>query len=295
MKKHSFLIIAHNNFDILEKLLRLLDDFRNDIFVHIDSKVNNFDRDYFGKIITKSTLIFTERIDVQWGGYSLVECKLLLLKSAIRTKEKYSYYHLLSGVDLPIKSNDYIHNFFNENSGKEFIGYVNDFGDFSRIKYFHLFNEIGRKVDPISKIKRYINKLLLLLQKLSKIDRISNKKFLRGANWFSISNNLVSFILESEPALKRLYAYTILSDECFLQTLVYNSEFYDKVFKRNEHDTGHMRLIDWKRGNPYIYQKKDYAELMQSEMLFARKFDARIDADIIDAVYYKIMSMNKSD
>ena len=293
MKKHSFLIIAHNNFDVLEKLLRLLDDFRNDIFVHVDSKVDNFDFDYFKKIITKSTLIFTERIDVQWGGYSLVECKLLLLKSAIRTEEEYSYYHLLSGVDLPIKSNDYIHHFFNENDGKEFIGYIKDFGDLSRIKYYHLFNELGRKVDFNSKIKKFINKLLLLLQKLSKINRINNKEFFRGANWFSISNNLASFVVESEPVLKKIYAYTILSDECFLQTLVYNSDFYDKVFKRNEHDTGHMRLIDWHRGKPYIYIKNDYNELMQSEMLFARKFDAKIDADIIDAVYDKVTSMNK--
>ena len=47
MKKHTYLIIAHNNFYILEKLLLLLDDERNDIYIHIDKKVNNFDFDYF--------------------------------------------------------------------------------------------------------------------------------------------------------------------------------------------------------------------------------------------------------
>lgn len=32
MKKHAYMIMAHNNWKILEKLLLLLDDQRNDIF-----------------------------------------------------------------------------------------------------------------------------------------------------------------------------------------------------------------------------------------------------------------------
>lgn len=39
MQKHAYLIMSHNDFYILEKLLRLLDDRRNDIYVHIDKKV----------------------------------------------------------------------------------------------------------------------------------------------------------------------------------------------------------------------------------------------------------------
>ena len=47
MQKHAYLIMSHNDFYILEKLLRLLDDRRNDIYVHIDKKVKNFDFKYF--------------------------------------------------------------------------------------------------------------------------------------------------------------------------------------------------------------------------------------------------------
>lgn len=39
MKKHAYLIMAHNNWKILEKLLILLDDKRNDIYLHIDLKL----------------------------------------------------------------------------------------------------------------------------------------------------------------------------------------------------------------------------------------------------------------
>ena len=42
MGKHAYLIIAHNNFYILKKLIALIDDERNDIYIHIDKKTKNF-------------------------------------------------------------------------------------------------------------------------------------------------------------------------------------------------------------------------------------------------------------
>ena len=40
--RHAYLIIAHTQFGQLKKLLRMLDDGRNDIYVHIDSKAKDF-------------------------------------------------------------------------------------------------------------------------------------------------------------------------------------------------------------------------------------------------------------
>ena len=37
--KHAYLILAHNEFELLQILVSRLDDFRNDIYVHIDCKV----------------------------------------------------------------------------------------------------------------------------------------------------------------------------------------------------------------------------------------------------------------
>lgn len=123
-KKHTYLIIAHSNFYILEKLLLLSDDTRNDIFIHIDLKCNNFDFKYFKNIPQRSNIYFTERNSVIWGNISQIKTELILFKTA-SSKKKYQYYHLISGVDLPIKSQDYIHHFFDRNNGREFIGYMN--------------------------------------------------------------------------------------------------------------------------------------------------------------------------
>ena len=45
MKKHAMLIMAHNQFEILEKLLIMLDHERNDIYIHIDRKSGYIDEE----------------------------------------------------------------------------------------------------------------------------------------------------------------------------------------------------------------------------------------------------------
>ena len=99
--KFAYLIMAHNNKYILYKLLKLLDDSRNDIYLHIDIKASEFNEDEIQKQCRFANVIFVDRTNVAWGGYSQINCELLLLKNSI--KRKYDYYHILSGVDLPFK------------------------------------------------------------------------------------------------------------------------------------------------------------------------------------------------
>lgn len=49
-------------------------------------------------------------MDVRWGDISVVDAEFALFDEAYRRGE-YSYYHLLSGVDMPLKTQNYIHRF----------------------------------------------------------------------------------------------------------------------------------------------------------------------------------------
>ena len=102
MDKHAYLIMVHNDIYILEKLLSLIDNEYNDIYLHIDKKTKNIDLDELKNICKKSDLYIVKRKNVKWSSYSQIECELLLLDEALKNN-KYSYYHLLSGVDLVIK------------------------------------------------------------------------------------------------------------------------------------------------------------------------------------------------
>ena len=116
MMKHAFLIMAHNNLEILQTLVSMLDDERNDIFLHIDLKSNMLANH---PISTSKARLFVleHRVDVRWGNLSQIRTEYALLEEALK-HGSYEYYHILSGQDLPIKTQDEIHQFFHEHRGK---------------------------------------------------------------------------------------------------------------------------------------------------------------------------------
>ena len=134
--KHAYLVMAHHRFDVLKMLLTDLDYKDNDIYLHIDKKTKNAPIEDLKKCVHVSRLVFIDRIPVYWGHSSQTQCVLNLLKAATDSFA-YDYYHLLVGVEFPLMTQDQIHRFFEENNGKEFIGYVNGQGYEERIKYYY--------------------------------------------------------------------------------------------------------------------------------------------------------------
>ncbi|MEG0229362.1 MAG: beta-1,6-N-acetylglucosaminyltransferase, partial [Oscillospiraceae bacterium] len=136
--KHAYLIMSHNEFDILIELLKDIDDNRNDIYLHIDKKIKNYPKDKLCAAVKNSNLFFIPSMKVNWGGYSQIECEMLLMKMACN-KGNYDYYHLLTGVTFPIKNQDEIHKFFQDNNGMEFVGFDKNKDYSHRLIYVHLF------------------------------------------------------------------------------------------------------------------------------------------------------------
>ena len=67
--KHAYLIIAHKDDYTFQTLLSLLDDERNDIFIHMDKKNEDYRFEESVKHIKKSRIYQVEqRNDVVWGG-----------------------------------------------------------------------------------------------------------------------------------------------------------------------------------------------------------------------------------
>lgn len=293
--KHAYLIMAHNEFDILKKQLCLLDDPRNDIYVHIDKKVKNFPFDEFRQLLKFSNIHFVQRIDARWGDFSLVKCELILLKAAI--KGDYRYYHLLSGVDMPLKSNNEIHSFFNDHDGLEFVHFCSDDqaeNQRNHIERYHSMRLFTRSNSPV--IRDAIRRILHLLQYKTGFRRRSNQNIhlAYGSQWFSITHRLAEYILSKEKWIKKHFSFTCCSDEHFLQTLILDSNFSDSLFlkERNGNYLSCMRYIDWTRGNPYVFRSEDFRLLIDSPYLFARKFSTKTDDQIIAMLYEHIRQKN---
>ena len=284
MKKHAYLIMAHTQPELLKKLLQMLDNERNDIYLHIDSKAKDYPLDEVAAVLQKSKCIFTERTDVKWGSYSQIHCEMVLLKEAVKTE--HAYYHLLSGMDLPIKSQEQIFAFFEKYNGLEFVdedGATISEAALSRVKYTHKFyGKAGSVKDILGALSVKGQKLL----GVDKTQKYGNIIFQKGRNWFSITHGLAKLVVEKEDWIQEVFGQSVCGDELFLQTVARNSEYAEKICNPNTMpEVPDTRYIDWKRGsnnNPYVFREDDFEELKNALGLFARKFDLNVDKKIVE-------------
>lgn len=282
--KHAYLIIAHDQPVLLNKLLTLIDDERNDIFLHIDCKSKKIVYNDIYRPL-KSSLVFTKRVKVYWGDYSQIETELILFETAFKNGP-YEFYHLLSGCDLPIKTQDYIHSYFKENAGYEFIQLIDWNGEKrrrNRINHYHI---------PLKTQNRFVFKTLVRLDRFSgmvqsflRINRVNEERIILGPNWCSVTNKFVKLLIENKESIEKEYRYTLCCDEVYKQMLVYKNINLFKLHNVERTDkTVLMRDIDWDRGRPYTWQNKDFEELITSPYLFARKFNYSMHPEVVEKI-----------
>lgn len=290
--KHAILIIAYNNWEQLEKLIKAVDHENNDIYIHIDRKSKDFSEKDFVNICKYSQLNFYQENKVYWGGYSQVETEMLLFKKA--SEKSYDYYHLISGMDLPLMSMEAMHKFIEERNGMEFINYdnnklINDPEISRRTRLYHFLQNYRRrfKFKPLNNLFTFLERVLLVIQIVFRVNRVKNLdwEIRYGSQWVSITDSLVKVLLENETKIKKVFSYTNCADELFIQTIAYNCGFKDNIYSSN------CRFIDWERGsngNPYTFRIEDFELLTsQKECIFARKFDERTDNEIISRIISK--------
>lgn len=299
--KHAYCIIAHNEPGILQSLIRCIDDKRNDIFLMIDKKA---EINLFKDIKTQHAgLYYAERVNIIWGDVSQIKAELTVFECAFK-HGPYKIYHLLSGVDLPIKSQDYIHEFIDMNPNTEFLSFddANRKAIEIKTRYYHFLIQYARHpVFIIQRIVHYVRIISIKLQQLLGIKRSYPIELHKGANWCSITNALCGYMLSKKSELLTMFKYSFCGDEIFLQSLVWNSEFRDHVANDKGKYNVSLREIDWNRGGPYTWgsalgkseRMNDLKTLQNSSNLFARKFSAKYGWIITEVE--KLVSLRVSD
>jgi hypothetical protein len=260
----------------------------------LDKKTN--DRLFKIPRTLKSQLITVppqSRIDIRWGDVSLVEAEFIILELACCTST-YAYIHLLSGQDLPLKNQDDIHSFFDSLPlGTNLVGFsqgeYNQFDLLQNTQYYHIltrhFHCPNKRWQLL--IDHYRN-LFLNFQKIVGYKRKWPYKLYKGSNWISITQDFCCYLIAHKGDIIKSFRGVRCSDEIFVQSLIANSPYKDTVADYSKDSANLTRKIDWERGNPYIWRKWDYKELIESDALFARKFNSGVDKDIINLISDRI-------
>lgn len=298
LKRHAYMIIAYSQWELLKKLMHLLDDDRNDIYIHINKKIKGAP---FNELITfpkKSKVYIVERIPIDRGTYSIFDAQMVLLKSALSNKD-YTYFHLLSGQDLPLKSQDYIHDFFEKNDGKNFIDVIppekvkKDWYERYSLYQFLVPYTLDKNVR--AKFAKAVRKIAIIVQKAVGVNRFKKYekqgfKMCYGSSWFSITKGFAEYLVENEPQIQKMYQKrTFIPEESIPQTFLWSSRFkdtlYDSDWLDNKLNRANMRMIFW-TGNtsPETITMKHIDILRNTNNLFARKFDIINHGDAVEAI-----------
>lgn len=282
--------MAYQDTYALERLLRLADDDRNEIFVHLDKRWAEVDPRQLAGVCSRSSVVFVPRMNVFWGDFSQIEAALRLFRAAM--PGRFDYYHMLSGADLPLKTQDEIHDFFNGHAGKEFVGFAQTPFDRRWVTELHFFNRFMR---PTNRVQRAIRNRgtenIVRLQRRLGYDhsRHFGLELRKGSDWFSITHGMALHLMANERVLRRLLRFGHVPTEVYMQTLAWNSDFRDALFDTDDEYVGSARLIDWDRGAPYVFRDSDFDELISSDRMFARKFLSAVDPDVIDRLFEYIV------
>lgn len=221
--KVCYLILAHNNFVHLERLLKALDDeYAASFYIHIDKKVK-----IKPTLVESKAKIISSSFDIRWGTFSMVEATLALLSHGLNNNPEADYYILLSGVDYPIRSKQYLGKLLSR--GKEYIDIAPApiyHKPMDRFCYYY-FNYDRRN------LKYYNPKFLLevILKKIHVKRKIPFKLY-AGTQWFALTKDCVKYILKTVEEDKRyinFFSHSLVPDEAFFQTIIGNSPFADNT------------------------------------------------------------------
>lgn len=276
--KISYLILAHNNFRHLDRLIDALNDTDSTFYIHIDKKA----RQNYNPQKNNVSVIPTH-IDIKWGGFAMVEATLALLEYGVKHTPDADYYILLSGVDYPVRSKTFLFNQLDKK--KEYIDIAPlpvPYKPIERYEYYYF--EYNRR-----NLKLYNPKFLLevLLKKL-KVKRKAPFQIYAGSQWFALTRKCVQYILNTIKEDTRyvdFFRHTLVPDEAFFQTIIGNSPFLENTM-------ANLTYTDWEVPVPPATIEDRHIDFLKMHIefndeygkrfpYFARKFDDSSDELIV--------------
>ncbi|MBU1086830.1 MAG: beta-1,6-N-acetylglucosaminyltransferase [Candidatus Omnitrophica bacterium] len=297
--KIAYLILAHSQPILFKRLLKSLEYKDDCFFVHIDLKT---DISQFKDSDLKNIFFLSKRIKVNHAAFSQVWAMISLIKAALK-KGEFDYFIFLSGVDYPIQSPAKIHRFFEENQGMNFIDFYQYSGESADNFHFSkVYNEDYVLGSPkiVSLIFRAIFRLARIL--LPRRTFLKDMNLYRGSTSWCLHKQSVEYIIQFLDSTKsktifKFLKYAFSPDEMLFQTILLNSPFAKNCnfYEKNKgssnniltvENKAYLHYIDWspEREDPAILNETDFARIKASKYFFARKFDEKKSARLLDQI-----------
>ena len=231
-------------------------------------------------------------LDIKWGQNQMIHATTNLLKEAFYSNIQYDYFWFMSGQDFPIKSIDYIKKYLEKHRGANYIDVMDR--NYKIYKRFKKRNDLKYPTCFANQtITMTILKHLYILitggpykTLFFKRKNITGLEYNFGSSWWTLTHSSVEGMLdylERHEEVLDFFDNSICPDESLFQSLFMKTPYTNtreniKVY------------LDWTGENrhPKTLTINDYDTLMNSDFLIARKFDEKIDGEIINKLESKL-------
>jgi hypothetical protein len=271
----DYLIRAHTAPEQLARLVRRLDEPEARFYVHVNQLTDDatFARMQEG-LAGRDNVVWLPRVACYWGGFSLLQATLVGISAIVAGGDLPDRALLLSGQDYPLVPTSAIAAHLAARPGRNLLHHftlpapqwARERGGLNRLRY------------PYFERIRFRTRLL----RLPVPRRLPRGLTPYGgmALWALTGETLawLKRFCDERPDVLRFFRYTKMPDETFFQTVILNSPLADTV------DNEELHYMDWTAGgaHPATLTSADLPKLRASRKLFARKFDAAVDAEVLD-------------
>ena len=265
--KHAWLIIAHNEFEVLQRLVSMLDAPESDFYIHFDKKVKRLPEIQ----VKKGRLTILEhRMDVRWGTVTQIKTELMLLEAAEKNAP-YSYYHIISGTTLPLKTLNEIDSAFRDIGEKSIVAGMSrdcEYQETLKLRRYNLFlSHYTARNMLLRKASQFLWRVSIAFQRVLGIKINRGKTFYKASNWLSLTQEAADLILNRKKEIVKTYRWSFCGDEFFIPSELMDSSLRDKIY-----DNDRYLLHTMGRANACSYALSEWEELSKTDYLFARKF-----------------------
>jgi hypothetical protein len=276
--KIAYILLTHRDPAQIERLVSRLIDPDSCVFIHVDRRTRaGIYEEAASRLHGYANLRFIERVRSNYASFGLVQAAIDGLRTALAGGTGFDYFILLSEQDYPIKPRSEIAATLGNGAGASFMEYRDlksgQVGWEDRYECYH-FNFIRKHgiSEPLTKALKI------------RMSFPHGLKAYGGSQWWCLTEECVRYVLgfiDDNPGYVRFFKRTWAPDEMFFQSIVMNSPLAGRIVNDN------LRYIDWPipgSSHPAVLTMADYARLLASQALFARKFDIRLDSGILDVL-----------
>lgn len=301
--KTAFVVLAHDRPELLGRLPAALRHPDARVYLHVDKRVAlpPFAAALEGAGAGEVTLL--PRYATAWGSPELVDAALAGLVRGVA--DGCEYFILLSGRDFPLRPAEEIVAFCAEAGSRSYLEHLPlpvarwRLGGRDRTE-FYSYTVRGRRETcvPRGEDTSFLNRKGRLLNQMLRLRGIfkpprrfpSCARAFGGSQWWNLSRPAAEHVLgflDRHPDYRAYHEHTLAPDELFFQSILLGTDFA----QRHEVVDDNLRFMRWPAdaSHPRVLGMDDLPAMLESEALFARKFDPALDDAVLARLTERVM------